>query len=139
MANISSRLSWVENEIDSISNLFLHINCQQVKLNDRPFLRHSNTSSIFPCRLLIKREHVEQLPDSVHDTLYSLLIHSSSPEAILMTNNVQQLAMIIEKIVSQTHELRVLIHEPYAPFIIGQLGSRAKVLKDKYELTNLKV
>ena len=56
-----------------------------------------------------------------------------------MTNNVQQLALVIQQILSQTNELRVLIHECYAPFIIGQLGSRAKMLKDKYSLTNVKV
>ena len=137
--NISSRLSWIENEIDSISNLFFHINCQQVKLNDRPYLIHSNPSSIIPCRVLIKREYAEQLPDSVNNTLYTLLTHPSSPEAILMTNNIQQLTLIIQQILSQTNELRVLIHECYAPFIIGQLGSRAKMLKEKYFLTNVKV
>jgi hypothetical protein len=140
LINFSSRLSWLENEIDSISNLFFHINCQQVKLNDRPYLIHSNTSSsIIPCRVLIKREHIDQLPDSVNNTLYTLLTHPSSPEAILITNNVQQLAIVIQKILSQTNELRILIHECYAPFIIGQLGSRAKMLKDKYALTNVKV
>jgi hypothetical protein len=46
---------------------------------------------------------------------------------------------VIEQILSQTNELRILIHECYAPFIIGQLGSRAKMLKDKYSLTNIKV
>ncbi|CAF4063334.1 unnamed protein product [Rotaria sordida] len=92
--NISSRLSWIENEIDSISNLFFHINCQQVKLNDRPYLIHSNISPTMP---------------------------------------------FIQKILSKTNELRILIHESYAPFIIGQLGSRAKMLKDKYALNNLKV
>ncbi len=46
---------------------------------------------------------------------------------------------MIEQILSQTNELRILIHECYAPFIIGQLGSRAKMLKDKYSLTNIKV
>ncbi|CAF0897077.1 unnamed protein product [Rotaria sp. Silwood1] len=139
IVNISSRLSWIENEIDSISNLFFHINCQQVKLNDRPHLIHSNISSITPCRILMKREHTNQLPDSVNNTLYTLLTYSSSPEAILITNTVQQLNLVIQKILSQTNELRVLIHESYAPFIIGQLGSRAKMLKDKYGLNNLKV
>ncbi|CAF3981086.1 unnamed protein product, partial [Rotaria sp. Silwood1] len=119
IVNISSRLSWIENEIDSISNLFFHINCQQVKLNDRPYLIHSNISSITPCRILMKREHTNQLPDSVNNTLYTLLRHSSSPEAILITNTVQQLNLVIQKILSQTNELRVLIHESYAPFIIG--------------------
>jgi hypothetical protein len=139
ITNFSSRLSWLENEIDSISNLFFHINCQQVKLNGRPFFIHSNTSSIIPCRILIKREYANHLPDSINNTLYSLLTHPSSPEAILMTNNVQQLTSIIEQILTQTNELRVLIHECYAPFIIGQLGSRAKMLKDKYGLINVKV
>ncbi|CAF1184927.1 unnamed protein product [Adineta steineri] len=137
--NYSSRLSWLENEIDSISNLFFHINCQQVKLNHRPYLIHSNSSTIIPCRILIKREYINQLPDSINNTLYTLLTHPSSPEAILITTNVQQLTIIIEQILSQTNELRILIHECYAPFIIGQLGSRAKMLKDKYGLTNVKV
>jgi hypothetical protein len=137
--DFSTRLSWVENEIDSISNLFFHINCHQVKFNDRPYLIHSNTSSILPCRVLIKRDYIDKLPDSINHTLYSLLTHPSSPEAILITNNVQQLASVIEQILSQTNELRILIHECYAPFIIGQLGSRAKMLKDKYSLTNIKV
>lgn len=45
----------------------------------------------------------------------------------------------MEQILFQTNELRVLIHECYAPFIIGQLGSRAKMLKDKYLLNDVKV
>ncbi|CAF1109506.1 unnamed protein product [Adineta ricciae] len=137
--NYSSRLTWLENEIDSILNLFFHINCTAVKLNHRPYLIHSNTSSATPCRVLIKREHTNLLPDSMNNTLYTLLTHVLSPEAILITNNVQQLTSIIEEILCQTNELRVLIHECYAPFIIGQLGSRAKMLKEKYGLTNVKV
>ncbi|CAF1083120.1 unnamed protein product [Rotaria magnacalcarata] len=137
--NISSRLSWIENEIDSISNLFFHINCQQVKLTDRPYLIDSNAPSIIPCRILIKREQADQLSKLVNNTLYTLLTHPSSPEAILVSNNVQQLTSVIQQILLQTNELRVLIHELYAPFIIGQLGSRAKMLKEKYALNNLKV
>ncbi len=110
-----------------------------MKLTDRPYLIHSNISSILPCRILIKRDYIDQLPNSINHTLYSLLTHPSSPEAILITNNVQQLASVIERILLQTNELRILIHECYAPFIIGQLGSRAKMLKDKYTLTNIKV
>ncbi|UJR10734.1 hypothetical protein I4U23_014923 [Adineta vaga] len=135
----STRLSWIENEIDSILNLFFHINCPSVKLNHRPYLIHSNTSSVIPCRVLIKHEHTSLLPDSMNNTLYTLLTHSTSPEAILITSTVQQLTSIIEQILCQTNELRILIHECYAPFIIGQLGSRAKMLKDKYSLTNVKV
>ena len=139
IGDYSSRLSWLENEIDSISNLFFHVNCSQVKLLDHPHLIHSNTSPIPPCRVLLKRESIEQLPDSLNQTLYSVLTHPSSPEAILITNNVQQLASVIERILVDSNELRVLIHECYAPFIIGQLGNRAKMLKEKYTLTNVKV
>ena len=137
--NYSSRLTWLENEIDSVLNLFFHINCPSVKLNHRPYLIHSNSSSATPCRVLIKREHTNLLPDSMNNTLYTLLTHALSPEAILITNNVQQLTSIVQEILCQTNELRVLIHECYAPFIIGQLGSRAKMLKEKYGLTNVKV
>lgn len=139
LREFSSRLSWVENEIDSISNLFFHVNCSEVKLVDQPQLIHSNTSTILPCRVLIKRESIEQLPDSLNQTLYSLLTHPSAPEVVLITNNVQQLASVIERILLDTNELRVLIHECYAPFIIGQLGNRAKILKEKYALNNIKV
>ena len=139
LRDFSGRLSWLENEIDSISNLFFHVNCSEVKLVDHPHLVHSNPSSILPCRVLIKRESIDQLPDSLNQTLYSLLTHPSAPEVVLITNNVQQLASVIERILVETNELRVLIHECYAPFIIGQLGNRAKMLKDKYALTNIKV
>lgn len=139
LRDYSTRLCWLENEIDSISNLFFHVNCSQVKLLDHPHLIHSNTSTIPPCRILIKRESIDQLPDSLNQTLYSLLTHPSSPEVVLITNNVQQLTSVIERILVDTNELRVLIHECYAPFIIGQLGNRAKMLKDKYTLTNVKV
>lgn len=139
LRDFSSRLSWLENEIDSISNLFFHVNCSEVKLVDHPHLIHSNPSSILPCRVLLKRESIDQLPDSLNQTLYSLLTHPSAPEVVLITNNVQQLASVIERILLDTNELRVLIHECYAPFIIGQLGNRAKMLKEKYTLTNIKV
>lgn len=135
----STRLSWLESEIDSILNLFFRINCPSAQLNHRPYLVHANTSSVIPCRILIRREHVHLLPDSMNDTLFTLVAHPSSPEAVLITSNVQQLSSIVEDILSHTNELRVLVHECYAPFIIGQLGSRAKALKDKYALTNLKV
>lgn len=137
--SISSRLSWIENEIDSMPNLFFHINCQQVKLNDRPYLISTNNSSFISCRILIKREQADQLFNAVKNTPYTLLTHPSSPEAVFVTNHIQKLTPFIQKILLQTNELRILIREFYVPFIIGQLGSRTKMLKDKYKLNNLKV
>lgn len=144
LMNISSRLAWAENEIDVLSNYFYQIKWEQVKLIDRPCLLPSSRaidfhSSSIPCRILIKRDQIDHLSESINKCHYSLLVHPSSPEAILGTNNVQQLASLIEPILISSQEIRVLIHEFYVPFINGQLGSRARMLKEKYSLTNIQV
>ena len=141
---ISARLSWVENEIDSLSNVFYQLNCHEVQLIDRPCLLPSHRaiefhSSSIPCRILLKREQIDHLSESINRAHYSLFVHPLSPEAILGTNNVQQLASLIEPVLLSSQELRVLVHEFYVPLIIGQLGSRARMLKEKYSLTNIQV
>ena len=142
--NISSRLSWIENEIESLSHLSYQIDCNRVKCPDRPCLNHSNRSfdiqsSSIPCRILIPREHLEQLSDTVKKSIYTYFTHSSAPEAIVQTNNLQQLPLLIEPILSINHELRVLIHEYYVPLIIGQMGNRIRMFKEKYGLTIIQV
>lgn len=136
LKHYSTRLSSIENEIDFLSNLFFHLNSQQVKYHHRPCLIHQNPLSTLPYRFLLKREHLNYLSDNA---FCQFLTHPTSPEAILITTNLPQLSIIIEQIFIQTNELRILIHEYYAPFIIGQLGSRAKLLKDKYQLTHIQI
>jgi len=136
LKHYSTRLSWLENEIDFLSNLFFHLNSQQVQYHHRPYLIHQNPFSTLTYRFLLKREHLTYLSEK---TFCQFLTHPNSPEAILVINNLQQLSSIIEQIFVQINELRILIHEFYAPFIIGQLGSRAKLLKDKYQLTHIQI
>ena len=144
LTNASTRLSWLENEMDSISNVFYQIDCQQVQLPDRPFLVHSSSSphlhsSPIPCRVLIRREHIDHLPDPTTNALYTLLPHPRSPEAILQMKSFQQLPAVIDDLLAHTHELRVLIHASYAPVIIGQSGRGARLLKEKYALATVLV
>lgn len=141
---ISSRLSWIENEIDYLSNISYRVNVDQVRFLGRPCLNHLNRSfelhsSTIPCRILLPREDLEQLSDAVNKSLYTYFTHSSAPEAIVQMTNLQQLPILIEPILSIHRELRVLIHESYAPLILGQLGNRARMFKEKYGLTVVQV
>ncbi len=36
-------------------------------------------------------------------------------------------------------ELRILLHQSYAPIILGKLGDRAKILREKYSLQSLTI
>ncbi len=36
-------------------------------------------------------------------------------------------------------ELRILLHQSYAPFILGKLGDRAKILREKHSLHTLTI
>jgi len=36
-------------------------------------------------------------------------------------------------------ELRILLHQSYAPLILGKLGDRAKILREKYSLHTLTI
>lgn len=36
-------------------------------------------------------------------------------------------------------ELRILLHQSYAPIILGKLGDRAKILREKYSLHTLTI
>jgi len=36
-------------------------------------------------------------------------------------------------------ELRILLHQSYAPLILGKLGDRAKILREKYSLQSLTI
>jgi hypothetical protein len=36
-------------------------------------------------------------------------------------------------------ELRILLHQSYAPIILGKLGDRAKILREKYSLQSITI
>lgn len=140
----SARLSWIEDEINWIRTVTYKIDLDPVTNIDRPCLIRipvpvNSSVDSQPCRVLLKREQVDQLSETVDRSNYTLLTHNTSPEAILTTANLQQLATLIEHILSDNNEIRILIQEVYAPLIIGQLGSRARMLKDKYDLHSIKV
>jgi hypothetical protein len=53
---------------------------------------------------------------------------------------------VIEQILSSLYsstinqcELRILLYQSYAPFIVGKLGDRSKMLREKYSLHTLTI
>ena len=144
MVKKSAQLSWIEQEMNDLSQLSFKFDDEHVAIDIRPSLISLKSSdhvqlNATPCRILLKREQIQQLSDTVNKSDYTLVTHVSSPEAILTITNFHQLAILIERILSVNNEIRVLIQESYAPIIIGQLENRAQMLKEKYALTNIKV
>ena len=141
---MSSRLNWIENEIESLAKFSFEIDFDRVHFLGRPRLHQSNRSfdlqsSPIPCRILILREHLEQLTDVENKSFYTYSTHSSSPEAIIQTQNLQQLTILIEPIVSMSEELRILIQEHFVPFFDGQCGNRTRFFQEKYALNLVQV
>jgi len=141
---MSSRLNWIENEIESLAKFSFEIDFDRVHFLGRPRLHQSNRSfdlqsSPIPCRILILREHLEQLTDVENKSFYTYSTHSSSPEAIIQTQNLQQLTILIEPIVSMSEELRILIQEHFVPFFDGQCGNRTRFFQEKYALNLVQI
>jgi hypothetical protein len=137
------RFSWMEKEIESLSTTVYQMHFDQIPVIDQPTLVQVNpfqrAYSSMPYRILIKREHAEQILNLIHQTRSTLVTSASSPEAIVTLNNLQELSILIEPLISDDNELRLLIPESFAPLILGQAGNRARLLKEKYSLTCLKV
>jgi hypothetical protein len=135
---MSTHLSWIENEIDCLGSFFYRIDCDRVRFAGRPCLVHVNHMSI-PWRILIRREHIEWLSSAVNQSQYTLFTHSSSPEAIVQSHDVQQLTVLVEPLVVLNKELRILIHECRAAAVIDSFGCQSATFVGKYPTMSIQV
>ncbi|UJR35067.1 hypothetical protein I4U23_027843 [Adineta vaga] len=103
----------------------------------------------FLCRILIQKEAIEKIQ---HLPLFqefvqitTTKINETTPERVLTITGSRQLD-VIENILSTLYslplnqcELRILLHTSYAPLILGKLGDRSKMLREKYALHTLTI
>lgn len=61
---------------------------------------------------------------------------------ILGSNHLEVIEKLLTTLYSSSLnqcELRILLHQSYAPIILGKLGDRAKILREKYSLHTLTI
>ncbi|CAF0844746.1 unnamed protein product [Adineta steineri] len=115
----------------------------QTKLNEK------KPNKDFLCRILIPYDAINKIEDLPLFQQYVQMttnqIHDATPERILTINGPHHLD-VIENILSTLYsstinpcELRILLHQSYAPLILGKLGDRAKILREKYSLHTLTI
>lgn len=114
---------------------------------DQEFLDDQQTKEI-SCRILLEKEKIskiENLPNIDESIeMNNKNLPESTPERVLTIKGFDQLK-IIEEILSTLYssshscELRILLHQSYVPSIVGKLGDRSKILREKYSLHTLTV
>ncbi|CAF1624440.1 unnamed protein product [Rotaria magnacalcarata] len=102
----------------------------------------------FICRILVHKDAINKIENlSLIQQFVEMKtdINKTTPERILTINGPHRLD-VIEQILSTVYsaslnqcELRILLHQSYAPLILGKLGDRSKLLREKYSLHNLTI
>ncbi|CAF0926539.1 unnamed protein product [Didymodactylos carnosus] len=122
---------------DSTARVISHPNQNDNEIEEEEEDDDDNKYSISDlnyCRLLITNNDSTKL---LNYPEYKIISHHNSPESILMSKTVSQLRNALSII--NKFEVRVLIHQSYGPFIVGSLGSRSRMLKEKYSLQTFQV
>ncbi|CAF0766441.1 unnamed protein product [Rotaria sp. Silwood1] len=112
-------------------------------------INEENNKKDFICRILVHKDiinKIENLPlVQQFVKMTTDQINQTTPERILTIMGPHHLD-VIEKILFSVYssslnqcELRILLHQSYAPLILGKLGDRAKILREKYSLHTLTI
>ncbi|CAF3305504.1 unnamed protein product [Rotaria socialis] len=121
----------------------------EISIDENNYQNKINDKSDFICRILVHKDAIDKIENLSLVQQYVEMknaINETTPEQVLTTNGFHQLS-VIEQILSTVYsssslnqcELRILIHQPYAPLILGKLGDRAKLLREKYSLHMLTI
>ncbi|CAF0903419.1 unnamed protein product [Rotaria sordida] len=124
----------------------------EISIDDNSYqnkINQENNKKDFICRILVHRDiinKIENLPlVQQFVKMTTDQINQTTPERILTIIGPDYLD-VIEKILCSIYssslnqcELRILLHQSYAPLILGKLGDRSKILREKYSLHTLTI
>lgn len=137
-----------------------------INQNDQHKTNEENYKKDFVCRLLVNKDSInkiQELPLFKEFVKMAEEINESTPERVLTITGKEyekyhdrdfldifylgsRQLEVIENILLTLYpspvnqcELRILLHQGYAPSIFGRLGDRAKLLREKYSLHTLNI
>ncbi|CAF0887117.1 unnamed protein product [Adineta ricciae] len=119
------------------------------ELNEENEVTEKKEKKDFHYRILIQKENIEKLQNlplfQEFVQVTTDTINETTPERVLTITGSQQL-QVIENLLSTLYssslipcEIRILLHISYAPLILGKLGDRSKILREKYALHTLTI